>query len=167
MSRAPIHSKAIYGALLEKSCRFPHISEFKTTYMLCFDSSMGQPFTAYNCCMQCTQEEEELQQCQYLYPSIPFKSVTILIDPSLVFTPRPSPRPSPGLGPSPRPTPSPGHGRGDTTPPLLHLWDLQLSSDSLPGLDWGAGGGGAGAGGYSPHHHKVSKQKRGIFNQHY
>nr|XP_020474622.1 PDZ domain-containing protein 4-like isoform X2 [Monopterus albus] len=63
-------------------------------------------------------------------------------------SPRSSPRPSPGLGPSPRPSPSPGQGRGDTTPPFLHLRDLQLSSDSLPGLDWG----GAGAT-YSPHHH--------------
>ncbi|XP_062418105.1 PDZ domain-containing protein 4-like isoform X1 [Pungitius pungitius] len=48
-------------------------------------------------------------------------------------SPRPSPRPSPGLSP----------GRGDTTPPYLHLRDLQLSSDSLPGLEWAAG----------PHHH--------------
>ncbi|XP_077937628.1 PDZ domain-containing protein 4 isoform X2 [Gasterosteus aculeatus] len=48
-------------------------------------------------------------------------------------SPRPSPRPSPGLSP----------GRGDTTPPFLHLRDFQLSSDSLPGLDWAAG----------PHHH--------------
>ncbi|XP_074500921.1 PDZ domain-containing protein 4-like isoform X2 [Sebastes fasciatus] len=63
-----------------------------------------------------------------------------------VPSPRPSPRPSPGLGPSP------GHGRGDTTPPFLHLRDLQLSSDSLPGLDWAAGGGTGGAA-YSPHHH--------------
>ncbi|XP_042347239.1 PDZ domain-containing protein 4-like [Plectropomus leopardus] len=61
-------------------------------------------------------------------------------------SPRPSPRPSPGLGPSP------GHGRGDTTPPFLHLRDLQLSSDSLLGLDWAAGGGTGGAA-YSPHHH--------------
>ncbi|XP_044207445.1 PDZ domain-containing protein 4-like [Thunnus albacares] len=67
-------------------------------------------------------------------------------------SPRPSPRPSPGLGPSPRPSPSPGHGRGDTTPPSLHLRELQLSSDSLPGLDWAAGGGPGGAA-YSPHHH--------------
>ncbi|KAM8862816.1 PDZ domain-containing protein 4-like isoform 2-T6 [Spinachia spinachia] len=44
-------------------------------------------------------------------------------------SPRPSPRPSPGLSP----------GRGDTTPPFLHLRDLQLSSDSFPGLDWAAG----------------------------
>ncbi|CAJ1084335.1 PDZ domain-containing protein 4-like isoform X2 [Xyrichtys novacula] len=65
-------------------------------------------------------------------------------------SPRPSPRPSPGLGPSP------GHGRGDTTPPFLHLRDLQLSSDSLPGLDWAAGGGSAGAA-YSPHHHHHHK----------
>ncbi|XP_071314909.1 PDZ domain-containing protein 4-like [Trachinotus anak] len=67
-------------------------------------------------------------------------------------SPRPSPRPSPGLGPSTRPIPSPGHGRGDTTPPFLHLRDLQLSSDSLPGLDWTAGGG-TGGPAYSPHHH--------------
>ncbi|KAM3871837.1 PDZ domain-containing protein 4-like [Diretmus argenteus] len=67
-------------------------------------------------------------------------------------SPRPSPRPSPGLGPSPRPSPSPGHGRGDTTPPHLHLRDLQLSSDYLPGMDWGAGGGTGGAG-YSSHLH--------------
>ncbi|XP_026016731.1 PDZ domain-containing protein 4-like, partial [Astatotilapia calliptera] len=65
-------------------------------------------------------------------------------------SPRPSPRPSPGLGPSP------GHGRGDVTPPFLHLRDLQLSSDSLPGLDWGAGGGTAAAA-YSPHHHHHHK----------
>ncbi|XP_059189163.1 PDZ domain-containing protein 4-like [Centropristis striata] len=57
-------------------------------------------------------------------------------------SPRPSPRPSPGLGPSP----------GHTTPPFLHLRDLQLSSDSLPGLDWTTGGGPGGAA-YSPHHH--------------
>uniref|UniRef100_A0A8C4NQQ5 PDZ domain-containing protein n=1 Tax=Dicentrarchus labrax TaxID=13489 RepID=A0A8C4NQQ5_DICLA len=63
-------------------------------------------------------------------------------------SPRPSPRPSPGLGPSP--------GRGDTTPPFLHLRDLQLSSDSLPGLDWAAGGGTGGAA-YSPHHHHHHK----------
>ncbi|XP_054465502.1 PDZ domain-containing protein 4-like [Anoplopoma fimbria] len=56
-------------------------------------------------------------------------------------SPRPSPRPSPGLGPSP------GHSRGDTTPPFLHLRELQLSSDSLPGLDWTAG----------PHHHHHHK----------
>ncbi|XP_028265178.1 PDZ domain-containing protein 4-like [Parambassis ranga] len=64
-------------------------------------------------------------------------------------SPRPSPRPSPGLGPSP------GYGRGDTTPPFLHLRDLQVSSDSLPGLDWAGGGGGGGPAGaaYSPHHH--------------
>ncbi|XP_026189012.1 PDZ domain-containing protein 4-like [Mastacembelus armatus] len=71
-------------------------------------------------------------------------------------SPRPSPRPSPGLGPSPRPSPSPGHGRGDITPPFIHLRDIQLSSDSLPGLDWTAGGGPGGAA-YSPHlhhHHK-------------
>lgn len=61
---------------------------------------------------------------------------------------RPSPRPSPGLGPSP--------GRGDTTPPFVHLRDLQLSSDSLPGLDWAAGGGTGGAA-YSPHHHHHHK----------
>ncbi|XP_040009018.1 PDZ domain-containing protein 4-like [Xiphias gladius] len=67
-------------------------------------------------------------------------------------SPRPSPRPSPGLGPSTRPISSPGHGRGDTTPPSLHLRDLQLSSDSFPGLDWTAGGGTGGAA-YSPHHH--------------
>ncbi|KAK5895204.1 hypothetical protein CesoFtcFv8_011819 [Champsocephalus esox] len=60
------------------------------------------------------------------------------------LSPRPSPRPSPGLGPSP--------GRGDSTPPFLHLRDLQLSSDSLPGLDWTSGGGTGGAA-YSPHHH--------------
>ncbi|TMS16532.1 PDZ domain-containing protein 4 [Larimichthys crocea] len=65
-------------------------------------------------------------------------------------SPRPSPRPSPGLGPSP------GHGRGDTTPPFLHLRDLQLSSDSLPGTDWAAGGGTGGAA-YSPHHHHHHK----------
>ncbi|XP_070824423.1 PDZ domain-containing protein 4-like isoform X2 [Chaetodon trifascialis] len=66
-------------------------------------------------------------------------------------SPRPSPRPSPGLGPSP------GHGRGDTTPPFLHLRDLQLSSDSLPpGMDWTAGGGTGGAA-YSPHHHHHHK----------
>nr|XP_046253386.1 PDZ domain-containing protein 4-like [Scatophagus argus] len=62
-------------------------------------------------------------------------------------SPRPSPRPSPGLGPSP------GHGRGDTTPPFLHLRDFQLSSDSLPGLDWAAGGGTGGAVYSPPHHH--------------
>ncbi|KAM7404200.1 hypothetical protein PAMP_011567 [Pampus punctatissimus] len=67
-------------------------------------------------------------------------------------SPRPSPRPSPGLGPSPRPSPSSGHGRGDTTPPFLHLRELQLSSDSLPSLDWA--GGGTGGAAYSPHHHK-------------
>ncbi|XP_038579786.1 PDZ domain-containing protein 4-like [Micropterus salmoides] len=61
-------------------------------------------------------------------------------------SPRPSPRPSPGLGPNP------GHGRGDTTPPFLHLRDLHLSSDSLPGPDWTAGVGTGGAA-YSPHHH--------------
>uniref|UniRef100_A0A4W6D9W7 PDZ domain containing 4 n=1 Tax=Lates calcarifer TaxID=8187 RepID=A0A4W6D9W7_LATCA len=71
-------------------------------------------------------------------------------------SPRPSPRPSPGLGPSPRPIPSPGNSRGDTTPPSLHLRDLQLSSDSLPGLDWTAGGGTGGAA-YSPHHHHHHK----------
>ncbi|XP_054869165.1 PDZ domain-containing protein 4-like isoform X2 [Amphiprion ocellaris] len=65
-------------------------------------------------------------------------------------SPRPSPRPSPGLGPSPRPSPSPGHGRGDTTPPFLHLRELQLSSDSLHGLDWTPGGGPAV---FSPHYH--------------
>ncbi|XP_029291742.1 PDZ domain-containing protein 4 [Cottoperca gobio] len=65
-------------------------------------------------------------------------------------SPRPSPRPSPGLGPSP------GQGRGDTIPPFLHLRDLQLSSDSLPGLDWAAGGGTGGAA-YSPHHHHHHK----------
>ncbi|XP_074538226.1 PDZ domain-containing protein 4-like isoform X2 [Halichoeres trimaculatus] len=65
-------------------------------------------------------------------------------------SPRPSPRPSPGLGPSP------GHGRGDTTPPFLHLRDLQLSSDSLPGLEWAPGGGSGGAA-YSPHHHHHHK----------
>ncbi|XP_053706184.1 PDZ domain-containing protein 4-like isoform X2 [Synchiropus splendidus] len=54
-------------------------------------------------------------------------------------SPRPSPRPSPGLGPSPRPSPSPG--RGDITPPFLHFRELQLSSDSIPGLDWVAEGG--------------------------
>ncbi|AWP09991.1 putative PDZ domain-containing protein 4-like [Scophthalmus maximus] len=55
----------------------------------------------------------------------------------------------------PGPSPSPGQGRGDTTPPFLHLRDLQLSSDSLPGLDWtGAGGGGAAC---SPHHHHHHK----------
>ncbi|XP_067384390.1 PDZ domain-containing protein 4-like isoform X1 [Channa argus] len=64
----------------------------------------------------------------------------------------PSPRPSPGLGPSPRPSPSPGHGRGDTTPPFLHLRDLQLSSDSLLGLDW-SGAAGTGGAAYSPHNH--------------
>ncbi|KAI3357884.1 hypothetical protein L3Q82_016264, partial [Scortum barcoo] len=65
-------------------------------------------------------------------------------------SPRPSPRPSPGLGPSP--------GRGDITPPFLHLRDLQLSSDSLPGLDWVAGGGtGGGGAAYSPHHHHHHK----------
>ncbi|XP_063757457.1 PDZ domain-containing protein 4-like [Eleginops maclovinus] len=63
-------------------------------------------------------------------------------------SPRPSPRPSPGLGPSP--------GRGDTTPPFLHLRDLQLSSDSLPGLDWTAGGGTGGAA-YGSHHHHHHK----------
>ncbi|XP_047463108.1 PDZ domain-containing protein 4-like isoform X2 [Mugil cephalus] len=65
-------------------------------------------------------------------------------------SPRPSPRPSPGLGPSPRPSPSPGHGRGDTTPPFLHLRDLQLQLSS-ESLDW-TGGGTVGAA-YSPHHH--------------
>ncbi|XP_029011112.1 PDZ domain-containing protein 4-like isoform X2 [Betta splendens] len=63
-------------------------------------------------------------------------------------SPRPSPRPSPGLGPSPRPSPSAGLGRGDTTPPFLHLRELQASSDSPPGVDC-PGGGGTGA----PHHH--------------
>lgn len=66
---------------------------------------------------------------------------------------RPSPRPSPGLGPSPR--------RGDTTPPFLHLRDLQLSCDSLAGLDWTAGGG-SGAAAFSPHqhhHHKVPSEE--------
>ncbi|XP_026223948.1 PDZ domain-containing protein 4-like [Anabas testudineus] len=71
-------------------------------------------------------------------------------------SPRPSPRPSPGLGPSPRPSPSPGHGRGDTTPPFHLLRDLQLSSDSLPGLDWSVGGG-TGGPAYSPHHHPHHK----------
>ncbi|XP_029362246.1 PDZ domain-containing protein 4-like [Echeneis naucrates] len=64
----------------------------------------------------------------------------------------PEPRPSPGLGPSTRPICSPGHGWGDATPPFLHLRDLQLSSDFLPGLDWMPGGG-AGGPAYSPHHH--------------
>ncbi|XP_060890030.1 PDZ domain-containing protein 4-like isoform X2 [Labrus mixtus] len=64
--------------------------------------------------------------------------------------PSPSPRPSPGLGPSP------GHGRGDTTPTFLHLRDLQFSSDSLPSLDWAAGGGTGGAA-YSPHKHHLHK----------
>ncbi|KAK9514718.1 hypothetical protein VZT92_025412 [Zoarces viviparus] len=49
-------------------------------------------------------------------------------------------------GPSPRLSPRPSPGRGDTTP-LLHLRELQLSSDSLPGLDWAAG----------PHHHHHHK----------
>ncbi|XP_068195786.1 PDZ domain-containing protein 4-like [Antennarius striatus] len=65
------------------------------------------------------------------------------------FRPGPSPRPSPGLGPSP------GQDRGDTTPPF-HLRDLQLSSDSLPSLDWAAGGG-TGGSAYSPHHHHHHK----------
>ncbi|KAM6981630.1 PDZ domain-containing protein 4-like isoform 2-T2 [Tautogolabrus adspersus] len=66
------------------------------------------------------------------------------------FRAAPSPRPSPGLGPSP------GNVRGDTTPPFLHLRDLQLSSDSLPNLDWAAGGGTGGAA-YSPHQHHLHK----------
>ncbi|KAK1898593.1 PDZ domain containing protein 4 [Dissostichus eleginoides] len=45
----------------------------------------------------------------------------------------------PGLSPRPSPRPSPR--------------DLQLSSDSLPGLDWTSGGGTGGAA-YSPHYHK-------------
>uniref|UniRef100_A0A3Q0R2T0 PDZ domain containing 4 n=1 Tax=Amphilophus citrinellus TaxID=61819 RepID=A0A3Q0R2T0_AMPCI len=36
-------------------------------------------------------------------------------------------------------------GPRDTTPPFLHHRDLQLSCDSLPGMDWAAGGGTAGA----------------------
>nr|XP_029138002.1 PDZ domain-containing protein 4-like isoform X2 [Labrus bergylta] len=66
------------------------------------------------------------------------------------FRAAPSPRPSPGLGPSP------GHGRGDTTPTFLHLRDLQFSSDSLPSLDWAAGGGTGGAA-CSPHKHHLHK----------
>ncbi|KAK0154562.1 PDZ domain-containing protein 4 [Merluccius polli] len=50
--------------------------------------------------------------------------------------------------PRPSPRPSPGHGRENAPPSLLHLRDLQLSSDSLLGLDWGSGPG------YSPHHHQ-------------
>ncbi|XP_069383731.1 PDZ domain-containing protein 4-like isoform X2 [Paralichthys olivaceus] len=78
-------------------------------------------------------------------------------------SPRPSPRLSPGLGPSPRPTPSPG--RGDTTPPFLHLRDLQLSSDSLPGLEWTAGGG-PGAAACSPHHHHPPHHKHHHHHHH-
>ncbi|XP_072770975.1 PDZ domain-containing protein 4-like isoform X2 [Nerophis lumbriciformis] len=51
-------------------------------------------------------------------------------------SPRLSPRPSPGFCPSPKLAPSPGNGRGDSTPPFLHLPDLQLCSDFLTGPDW-------------------------------
>ncbi|XP_024915288.1 PDZ domain-containing protein 4-like isoform X2 [Cynoglossus semilaevis] len=63
-------------------------------------------------------------------------------------SPRLSPKPSPGLTPSPKPTPSPGYGRGDATPPFLHLRDLQLSNESLLGLERAAGGAAC-----SPHPH--------------
>ncbi|CAL8370021.1 unnamed protein product [Lota lota] len=53
---------------------------------------------------------------------------------------------------SPRPSSSPGQTQeGPTpTPTLLHLQDLQLSSDSPLGLDWASGPR------YSPHHHQPS-----------
>ncbi|XP_068598890.1 PDZ domain-containing protein 4-like [Brachionichthys hirsutus] len=51
--------------------------------------------------------------------------------------------------------PGPGPGPGHTTPPF-HLQDVQLSSESLPSLDWAAGGG-TGRSAYSPPHQRHHK----------